>query len=139
VRARAPQQAEEDGTQREERRTAVLLVEDSVTARMLLRDVLETAEYQVTTACDGVEALEALTEGDFDVLVSDVQMPRMDGFELTRRVRQDERLRALPVILVTTLESDEDKQRGVDAGADAYIVKRGFDHTRLLRAIGDHL
>ena len=89
----------------------------------------------MTTAADGIEALTALHAGEFDLLVSDVEMPRMDGFHLTARVRADRRLAELPVVLVTALESREDKERGVDAGANAYVVKSGFDKSRLLDII----
>jgi two-component system chemotaxis sensor kinase CheA len=121
------------------RRHSILLAEDSMTTRMLLKDILETADYEVETARDGNEAWESLRKGHFDLVVSDIQMPRMDGFELTRKIREAEGLKGLPVILVTTLESDEDKAKGVSAGANAYIVKRGFDHTTLLSAIADYL
>jgi len=117
------------------RKARVLVAEDSVTARSLLRNILESAGYEVKTAVDGLEALGLLLEGDFDVLVSDVEMPRMDGFELTGRVRQDRRLADLPVVLVTALASAEDRRRGLDAGANAYIVKGSFEQDSLLDAI----
>jgi two-component system, chemotaxis family, sensor kinase CheA len=114
----------------------VLVVEDSITARTLLRSIIEAAGYAVTTAVDGVDAFTALRTGDFALVVSDVDMPRMNGFELTARIRADQRLAELPVILVTALESREDRERGIDVGADAYIVKSSFDQSNLLAAIG---
>jgi len=113
-------------------RRSLMVAEDSVTTRAQLKQVLESAGYDVSTAADGVEALTALRAGSFDLLVSDVEMPRMDGFDLTARVRADPRLAELPVVLVTALESRADKERGVDAGANAYVVKSGFDPARLL-------
>lgn len=113
----------------------VLVVEDSVTSRMLLKAVLESSGYRVFTAVDGQEALVRLRGELPDVVVSDVQMPRMDGLELTRRIREDKVLAALPVILVTSLDSPADRERGVDAGANAYIVKSSFDQGNLLETV----
>lgn len=113
----------------------VLVVEDSVTSRMLLKAVLESSGYRVLTAVDGQEALVRLRGELPDVVVSDVQMPRMDGLELTRRIREDKALAALPVILVTSLDSPADRERGVDAGASAYIVKSSFDQGNLLETV----
>ena len=114
---------------------AILVVEDSITSRTLLKNILETAGYQVKTAVDGVEGLTELRSGGFDLVVSDVQMPRMDGFELAEGIRADEKLAELPVVLVTSLESREDRERGIDAGADAYIVKSSFDQSNLLETV----
>lgn len=114
---------------------SLLVAEDSITSRTRLRDILETAGYRVTTAADGMEALANLQSGEFDLLVTDVEMPRLDGFGLTARVRRDKRLAELPIILVTALDTREDKERGVDAGANAYIVKQGFNQRRLLDTI----
>lgn len=116
-------------------RSAVLVVDDSVTSRALLKNILEAADYEVATAVDGMDALLALRRGHFDVLVSDVDMPRMDGFELTARVRADKRLADLPVILVTSLDSREHKERGIDVGATAYIVKSSFEQSNLLDTV----
>jgi len=114
---------------------AVLVAEDSITARTLLKNILETAGYKVKTAVDGVEALAALRTEDFHLLVSDVDMPRMSGFELTAKVRADKKLSELPVVLVTALESREDRERGIDVGASAYIVKSSFDQSNLLEVL----
>ncbi len=113
----------------------VLVVEDSVTARMLLQNILELAGYRVGTAVDGIDALTTLRTGEFDMVVSDVEMPRMNGFELTSAIRGDDRLRELPVVLVTALESREDRERGVEVGANAYIVKSSFDQSNLIEAV----
>jgi len=119
----------------EEPGDAILVVEDSITSRMLLKNILEAAGYPVKTTVDGVEALTELKAGSFDLVVSDVQMPRMDGFELTKKIREDDSLAELPVVLVTALESREDRERGIDAGANAYIVKSSFDQSNLLETI----
>ncbi|MEX1276961.1 MAG: hybrid sensor histidine kinase/response regulator [Bacteroidota bacterium] len=122
-------------TRETERRLSVLVVEDSITARTLLRSILETAGYTVTTAIDGIDALTQLRTGDFNIVVSDVDMPRMNGFDLTTRIRADKTFSELPVVLVTALESREDRERGVDVGANAYIVKSSFDQSNLLETI----
>ena len=114
---------------------SILVADDSITSRMLLKNILESAGYRVATAIDGVEALTALKTRDFDLLVSDVEMPRMDGFDLTAKVRADKRLAELPVVLVTALGSREHQERGADAGANAYIVKSSFDQSNLLEVL----
>jgi len=116
-------------------RRSVLVVEDSITSRSLLQHVLQSAGYEVRTAVDGMEALDALHGGGFDLVLSDVEMPRMDGFALTARIRADPRTAELPVVLLTSLESREQKERGMEAGANAYIVKSAFDRERLLDVI----
>jgi two-component system chemotaxis sensor kinase CheA len=113
----------------------VLVVEDSITARTLLKGILESAGYDVKTAFDGLDALAALKTGQFDLVVSDVEMPRMNGFELTAGIRADSSLSELPVVLVTALESHEDRERGIDAGANAYIVKSSFEQSNLLEVV----
>jgi two-component system chemotaxis sensor kinase CheA len=118
-----------------ETRKTLLVVEDSVTARTLLRNILETAGYNVTTAVDGVDAYTLLKGAPFDLVISDVDMPKMNGFELTARIRSDKSLSDLPVILVTALDSRQDRERGIDVGANAYIVKSSFDQSNLLEVI----
>ncbi len=114
---------------------SVLVVEDSITARALLRNILESAGYRVTTAVDGADAYATLKTGAFDLVVSDVEMPRMDGFDLTAKIRADRQLAELPVVLVTALASREHRERGVAAGANAYIVKSSFDQSNLLEIV----
>ena len=111
------------------------MVEDSITARTLLKGILESAGYEVVTAFDGVDAFAALKTRGFDLVVSDVEMPRMNGFELTAKIRDDRGLSELPVVLVTALESREDKERGIDVGANAYIVKSSFEQSNLLEVV----
>lgn len=129
--ARAPL-PEEDGAAGP---PSILIAEDSITSRMLIKNILESAGYPVTTAVDGLDALATLRTGDFALVVSDVDMPRMNGFDLTARIRSDPALSELPVVLVTARESREDRERGVDVGASAYIVKSSFDQSNLLDVI----
>jgi len=118
------------------RKRTVLVAEDSITSRSLLKGILQSAGYEVRTAVDGADALTILKFEPVDLVISDVQMPRLNGFELTAKIRADAGLSTLPVILITSLASREDKERGVDAGANAYIVKSSFDQSDLLAAIG---
>ena len=116
-------------------KTRILIVDDSFTTRTLEKNILESAGYEVRVAADGLEGWRRLQEGGVDLLVSDVNMPHLDGFELTAKVRGDSRLKNLPIVLVTSLDSPEDRELGVRAGADAHIVKGSFDQDNLLEAI----
>ncbi len=117
-------------------RKTVLVVDDSITTRTLEKNILESAGYEVKLATDGEEALAALVSGQTpNLIVSDINMPRLDGFALTQRVRQDTRYAEIPIILVTSLDSPADKARGIEVGADAYIVKSSFDQGNLLETI----
>ena len=114
---------------------SILVAEDSITSRMLLKGILESAGYKVKTAVDGMEAFTILRAERFDLVVSDVEMPRLNGFDLTARIRADRKLAELPVVLVTALESREDRERGIDVGANAYLIKSSFDQSNLLEAV----
>jgi two-component system, chemotaxis family, sensor kinase CheA len=114
---------------------SILVAEDSITSRMLLKGILESAGYTVTTAVDGMDAFTKLRSQSFDLLVSDVEMPRLNGFDLAARIRGDNKLSELPIILVTALEKREDRERGIDVGANAYLVKSSFDQSNLLEAV----
>jgi two-component system, chemotaxis family, sensor kinase CheA len=127
-----PQASEKD---RRHVQAHILVVDDSITTRTLEQNILEAAGYIVTTAVNGLEALRLLENQRFDVVISDVQMPLVDGFELTRRIREQPQFRELPIILVTSLDSREDKEKGMKSGADAYVVKRGFSQMELLGMI----
>jgi two-component system, chemotaxis family, sensor kinase CheA len=131
VAARSDSAAAETGR----RGRSVLVVEDSITSRMLLKSILETAGYAVKTSVNGEAAWMALMGGGFDAVVSDVEMPRMNGFALTAKIRSDSRLQHLPVVLVTAREAEEDRRRGAEAGANAYIVKSRFEQSDLLKAL----
>jgi two-component system chemotaxis sensor kinase CheA len=113
----------------------ILVVDDSITTRTLEQNVLENKGYQVTVAVNGKEAWDLLQKTQFSMLITDVNMPIMDGFELTERVKQSEKLRGLPVIIVTSLGSDNEKRRGIEVGANAYIVKSEFESNTLLQTV----
>ena len=113
----------------------ILVVDDSITTRTMEKNLLEMAGYRVRVAVDGVEAWALLKSEAFDLVVSDVDMPRLDGCELTARIRADRQLADLPVVLVTALESRQDKERGMEMGANAYVVKSSFDQSNLLEII----
>jgi two-component system chemotaxis sensor kinase CheA len=118
-----------------DRKWRLLVVDDSVTTRSLEKSILEAAGYEVAVAADGSDAWRLLQEGGADLVVADVEMPRMDGFALCEAIRGSTRFRDLPVVLVTARESDTDKARGLDAGADAYLQKSTFDQRQLLDTI----
>ncbi|MEN3355982.1 MAG: two-component system, chemotaxis family, sensor kinase CheA, partial [Betaproteobacteria bacterium] len=113
----------------------ILVVDDSITSRMLLKSILESAGYAVTIAVDGLEAFTLVRAERFDLVVSDVEMPRLDGFDLTARIRADPKLAKLPVVLVTARETREDREHGIGVGASAYLVKSSFDQSDLLGAV----
>jgi two-component system chemotaxis sensor kinase CheA len=117
-------------------RQRILVVDDSITTRTLEKNILEAAGYIVLLATDGREALNTIAvEGMPDLIVSDVAMPNLNGFELTEKLKGDVRTSDVPLILVTSLDSPADKARGIKVGADAYIIKSGFDQTNLLETI----
>jgi two-component system chemotaxis sensor kinase CheA len=113
----------------------ILVVDDSSVTRTMVKGILETAGYRVQVAADGMQAWELLRSRPFDLLVSDVNMPEMSGFDLTEKVRSDRLLRHVPVILVTALDSMEDQAHGAEVGADAYITKGSFNDDRLIEAV----
>lgn len=116
-------------------RPTVLVVDDSFTTRTLETSILETNGYRVRVAVDGVEALEQLRSEKIDLVISDIQMPRLDGFGLLEEIKRDQRLARIPVIVVSSVDGTEDQERGLRLGADAYIVKRRFDHQELLKTV----
>jgi two-component system, chemotaxis family, sensor kinase CheA len=117
-------------------KATILVVDDSMSTRTLEKSILETAGYKVVTATDGLEALNLLsTSGSCDLVVSDVMMPHMTGLELTAALKGHANLKKIPVILVTSLDSREDKERGIEVGADAYLIKSNFDQSNLLQTI----
>ena len=125
-----------DSSKKEEQAApTILVVDDSMTTRTLEKSILEAHGYRVRVAFDGMEALGQLRAERADLVVTDVQMPRMDGFELLDAMKKDSNLNRIPVIVVTSLERREDQERGLALGADAYIVKRKFDQAELLGAI----
>jgi two-component system chemotaxis sensor kinase CheA len=113
----------------------LLVVDDAFSTRELLKNIFETHGYVVDTAVDGLDGLDKLVSAKFDLVVSDVQMPRMDGFEFCQSIRKNDDYKQTPVIIITALDREEDKRRGIEVGASAYIVKSVFDQTNLLDAI----
>lgn len=135
IRERPRQPAAAPAPEETPRQPVLLVADDSITTRTMEKNLLETAGYQVRVAVDGVEAWTLLKSETIDLVVSDVDMPRMDGLELTAKIRAHQHLANLPVILVTALESREDKERGLEVGANAYLVKSSFDQSNLLAFI----
>jgi two-component system chemotaxis sensor kinase CheA len=123
----------------EEVKKRILIAEDSLTTRTLEKTILEAAGYEVETAADGEAAWAPLQQRGADLLVSDIEMPRMDGFILTQTVRSSKRFRELPVVLVTGCDRDEDRARGIEVGANAYLGKSAFDQRNLLETIAQLL
>ncbi len=121
--------------EKEIEKKSVLVVDDSITTRTLEKNILESSGYDVTLAVDGLDAYNKLQKKGFDIIVLDVQMPNMDGFAFTEKARNTQEFSNIPIILVTSLESDADKRRGIEVGADAYIVKRTFDQSNLIETI----
>lgn len=114
----------------------ILVVEDSVTSRQYILNMLKKRGYNVETASDGTEAFLRLKENwDFDLVVSDVDMPRMSGFTLTEKIRSESRISKIPVILITSLNSPEDKKQGLISGANAYITKDGFSEDNFISIV----
>ncbi|MCK9459093.1 MAG: hybrid sensor histidine kinase/response regulator [Proteobacteria bacterium] len=117
----------------------ILAVDDSIATRTLLKTLLESAGYRVLTAVDGLQALNVLAGNRVDLVISDVQMPNMNGFELTSAIKSRPNLSRLPVVLVTSLGSDEDMAAGLAAGADAHIVKKQLTRGELMKTINQLL
>lgn len=113
----------------------ILLVEDSITTRLLIKNILESAGYIVQTAVDGIEGLEILKREAVDLLLTDIEMPRMDGFTLIEKVKEIENLQRLPVIILTSRGSQEDRERGMELGADAYLDKSHFTQQELTKIL----
>ncbi|MGB4485729.1 MAG: hybrid sensor histidine kinase/response regulator [Pseudomonas veronii] len=127
--ARRSQQAAEAPRKR------VLVVDDSLTVRELQRKLLLNRGYEVAVAVDGMDGWNALRSEDFDLLITDIDMPRMDGIELVTLLRRDARLQSLPVMVVSYKDREEDRRRGLDAGADYYLAKASFHDDALLDAV----
>jgi len=120
---------------KKEIKNRILVVEDSLTTRELERNILEAQGYKVDTAVDGLDAINKISQNLPNLVVTDIQMPRMDGFELCKTLKGKEDYRHIPVIIITALEKEEDKRRGIEVGADAYITKSSFDQRSLLETI----
>jgi two-component system sensor histidine kinase and response regulator WspE len=119
------------------RRKRVLVVDDSLTVRELERKLLSNGGYEVEVAVDGMDGWNAIRAGHFDLLVTDIDMPRMDGIELVTLLRRDARVKSLPVVIVSYKDRPEDRQRGLEAGADYYLAKSSFHDQTLLKAVAE--
>ena len=113
----------------------ILVVEDSVSTREIEKNILESYGYRVDIASDGLEGLEKTKKVKFDLVLTDIEMPRMDGFSLVEKLRSDEDYKHVPVIIVSSRDREEDKRKGIEVGADAYIIKGNFDQSNLLATI----
>lgn len=134
-RARRSGQGSGDASQPARERIRVLVVDDSLNTRDIEKDVLEAHGYAATLAEDGLDGLAKARNGQFDAVLTDVEMPNMDGFALTSALRAEERYRDVPIIILTSRQRDEDRRRGIEAGADAYIVKGDFDQGKLIETL----
>jgi two-component system sensor histidine kinase and response regulator WspE len=115
----------------------VLVVEDSLTVRELERKLIESGGFEVEVAVDGADGWNAVRVGHFDLVVTDVDMPRMDGIALVTMIKQEPRLAHTPVMIVSYKDRDEDRRRGLEAGADFYLTKGSFHDETLLQAVHD--
>lgn len=121
--------------QPETARSRILVVDDALTVRELQRGILERAGFSVRVASDGLQAMALLVEEPSDLILTDIEMPEMDGFALTKAVRADPELGNIPVLILSSRADEADRQRGLEVGADGYIVKSGFDEGHLLTAV----
>jgi two-component system sensor histidine kinase and response regulator WspE len=119
------------------RKKRVLVVDDSITVREVQRQLLANRGYQVDVAVDGMDGWRAVRDGGYDLVISDVDMPRMDGIELVRSIKQDSGLRRTPVMIVSYRDKEEDRRRGLEVGADYYLAKSNFHDDALLAAVVD--
>jgi len=119
------------------KRKRVLIVDDSLTVRELERKLLNSHGYEVQVAVDGMDGWNAVRSGHFDLIISDVDMPRLDGIELVTRIKQDSQTKTLPVMIISYKDREEDRRRGLDAGADYYLTKGSFHDETLLNAVRD--
>lgn len=124
-----------DSASSDVRRKRVLVVDDSITVRETERQLLENAGYEVEVAVDGADGWNAVRLGDFDLVVSDVDMPRLNGFEFVKKIRSDNRLGRTPVVIVSYKDREEDRMKGLDAGADFYLTKSAFQDDTFIEAI----
>lgn len=120
-----------------QKRKRILAVDDSLTVRELERKILSDHGYHTDIAVDGMDGWNALRNGQYDLVITDVDMPRLDGIELTSLIKRDARLKSLPVMIVSYKDREEDRLRGLSAGADYYLTKGNFDDATLIDAVVD--
>jgi two-component system sensor histidine kinase and response regulator WspE len=130
-------QVRHDEAAARQRRKRVLVVDDSLTVRELERKLLAGRGFEVEIAVDGMDGWNAVRTAHFDLIITDIDMPRMDGFELVTLLKKDPKLRSLPVMIVSYKDREEDRRRGLEAGADYYLTKGSFHDETLLEAVVD--
>jgi two-component system, chemotaxis family, sensor histidine kinase and response regulator WspE len=118
-------------------RKRVLVVDDSLTVRELERKLLASRGYEVEVAVDGMDGWNAVRTGHFNLVVTDIDMPRLDGIELVKLIKKDPHSKSVPVMIVSYKDREEDRRRGLDAGADYYLTKGSFHDETLLQAVVD--
>ena len=118
-------------------RKRILVVDDSLTVREVERQLLANHGYEVEVAVDGMDGWNAVRVGHYNLVITDLDMPRMTGFELVSHIKNDSHLRALPVMIVSYKGSEEDRNRGLEAGANYYLAKSSFHDETLLQAVVD--
>lgn len=118
-----------------DRAKRILIVDDSITTRTLEKTILEGNGYEVQVSLDGIDALQRLKTEEIDLIITDIQMPRMDGFELVKNIKKIENIKNIPLIIVSSFDDPADREKGLDLGADAYIVKQQFEQQKLLDTI----
>ncbi len=115
----------------------ILVVDDSVTVREVQRSLLQNRGYEVDVAVDGMDGWNALRTGGYNLIITDVDMPRMTGIELVSKIKADAKLQSLPVIIVSYKDREEDRMKGLEAGADRYLTKSSFHDETLLSAVAE--
>jgi PleD family two-component response regulator len=120
---------------KKESKPMILVVDDSITTRTLQKNILENNNFSVTVAVNGKEAWEKLQRVNYAIIITDVNMPVMDGYELTEKIKSHDKYKHIPVVMVTSRDSEEEKKKGLDVGANAYIVKSEFESGALLEVI----
>ncbi|WP_297325272.1 hybrid sensor histidine kinase/response regulator [Nitrosomonas sp.] len=126
---------EQTAVEREMHASHILVVDDSITIRTFEKTLLEACGYQVTVAVNGQTAWNLLQKQNFDLIITDIEMPLMNGFELSERIKRSEKFRNIPIVIVSSLSSEAEKRRGIEVGANAYIVKNQFESKVLLDVI----
>jgi two-component system sensor histidine kinase and response regulator WspE len=119
------------------RRKRILVTDDSITVREVQKELLAGKGYEVRTAVDGLDGYHTAHEEDFDLIITDIDMPRMNGFEFVSKIRNDDRLKNIPVVVVSYKDRDEDRIRGLEVGANYYLTKSSFQDDSLLQVVQD--
>jgi two-component system, chemotaxis family, sensor kinase CheA len=130
---------EEQKKQSDKTEKKILLIDDSLTSRTVEKNILVSYGFNVDVASDGMEGFEMLAASHYDLVITDIEMPRMNGFALIEKVRKTAGLQNIPIFVVTTLDSEQDRKQGLDAGADAYIVKTGLGEESLISMISRYI